>query len=61
MDHEFWLERWRTNQIGFHQAEFNARLVHHWPSLGVPKGARVFVPLCGKSRDMLWLAGAGHP
>jgi thiopurine S-methyltransferase len=61
VDHEFWLERWRTNQIGFHQAEFNARLVHHWPSLGVPKGARVFVPLCGKSRDMLWLAGAGHP
>jgi thiopurine S-methyltransferase len=60
VDHEFWLERWRTNQIGFHQTEFNARLMHHWPTLGLATDARVFVPLCGKSRDMLWLAGAGH-
>ena len=60
MEKEFWLERWRTNQIGFHQADFNARLQRHWPSLGVPGDARVFVPLCGKSRDMLWLAQQGH-
>ncbi len=26
MQKEFWLERWRTNQIGFHQADYNARL-----------------------------------
>ena len=61
MDKEFWLERWRTNQIGFHQADFNARLRLHWPALGVRNGAKVFVPLCGKSRDMLWLAQRGHP
>src|SRR6185295_5183115 len=61
MDKEFWLERWRTNQIGFHQADFNARLSQHWPALGVRNGAKVFVPLCGKSRDMLWLAQRGHP
>ncbi len=60
MEREFWLERWRSNQIGFHQAEFNARLIRHWPSLGLPEGARVFVPLCGKSRDMSWLADTGH-
>jgi thiopurine S-methyltransferase len=60
MDHEFWLERWRTNQIGFHQTAFNARLMQHWPALGLATDARVFVPLCGKSRDMLWLAGTGH-
>lgn len=61
MDKEFWLERWRTNQIGFHQADFNARLRLHWPALGLRNGAKVFVPLCGKSRDMLWLAQQGHP
>ena len=60
MDKAFWLERWRTNQIGFHQADFNARLIRHWPSLGVRRGARVFVPLCGKTRDMLWLAQQGY-
>ena len=60
MDREFWLERWRTNQIGFHQTGFNARLMQLWPTLGLAAKARVFVPLCGKSRDMLWLAGAGH-
>lgn len=61
MQKEFWLERWRTNQIGFHQADYNARLRRHWPTLGVRKNAKVFVPLCGKSRDMLWLAQQGHP
>jgi thiopurine S-methyltransferase len=61
MDRDFWLERWRLNQIGFHQAAFNARLVTYWPKLALPIGAPVFVPLCGKSRDMVWLAGAGHP
>ena len=60
MEPEFWLERWRTAQIGFHQAETNSALVAHWSSLDLPKGSRVFVPLCGKSLDMVWLAGQGH-
>lgn len=60
MDREFWLERWRINQIGFHQTEFNSRLMRYWPALNVRGDGRVFVPLCGKSRDMLWLAHRGH-
>lgn len=32
----------------------------HWPSLGLAPGTDVFVPLCGKSLDMGWLADAGH-
>jgi len=58
---EFWHERWEANQLGFHQAEVNSLLREHWPKLGVPKGASVFVPLCGKSLDMVWLRAAGHP
>lgn len=61
MKHEFWLERWEQNQIGFHQAEINRYLTGHWNELGLPPGAAVFVPLCGKSLDMLWLREQGHP
>lgn len=61
MKHEFWLERWEQNQIGFHQTEINRYLTGHWAELGLPPGAPVFVPLCGKSLDMLWLREQGYP
>lgn len=60
MDPEFWLDRWQQSQIGFHQADTEPLLQRHWPALGVPAGSRVFVPLCGKSLDMVWLAGQGY-
>ncbi len=60
MDHEFWLERWKTQDIGFHQPQFDPALDKFWSRLAVPAGARVFVPLCGKSLDMQWLAKHGH-
>lgn len=55
----FWQERWRNNQIGFHQGEANAYLTRHWPSLGLETGSTILVPLCGKSLDMDWLLGQG--
>jgi len=58
---DFWKARWEEGQIGFHQDRANDYLVRHWPALGVPAGARVLVPMCGKSRDMLWLRAQGHP
>lgn len=61
MEHQFWLERWQQDQIGFHQAEINQYLSEHWAQLGLPEGTPVFVPLCGKSLDMLWLRQQGHP
>ncbi|HEV57568.1 MAG TPA: thiopurine S-methyltransferase [Phycisphaerales bacterium] len=60
MNPEFWHERWEHGEIGFHQAAINPHLEQHWPRLNLPAQARVFVPLCGKSLDMLWLAGEGH-
>ena len=60
MEHEFWHERWRNAQIGFHQPQGNPLLRQHWPDLGIPPESDVFVPLCGKSRDMAWLAQRGH-
>ena len=57
---EFWHQRWADNQIGFHQAGPTPLLLKHWPGLQVPAGSTVFVPLAGKSLDMLWLAAQGH-
>jgi thiopurine S-methyltransferase len=60
MEASFWLQRWQDDLIGFHQAEVNPHLVRFWSATGVAAGERVLVPLCGKSRDMLWL-GERHP
>ena len=60
MQHEFWHQRWQQNQIGFHQQEVNQHLRRCWPDLQVNPKGRVFVPLCGKSKDMLWLLAMGH-
>lgn len=60
MQPEFWHERWRKAQIGFHQSAHHPQLESYWPMLGMAADARVFVPLCGKSLDMLWLRDRGH-
>ena len=60
MQPDFWLDRWRTAQIGFHQAAVDRHLKAYWPQLLVPANSRVFVPLCGKSLDLLWLRTLGH-
>jgi thiopurine S-methyltransferase len=60
MEPDFWHERWRTGDIGFHRPEAHDLLTRYWPRLGLAEGAEVLVPLCGKSRDMAWLASQGH-
>jgi thiopurine S-methyltransferase len=57
---DFWLNRWRTAQIGFHQATVDRHLQAYWPLLKLPACSPVFVPLCGKSLDMMWLRTSGH-
>ncbi len=59
MKKEFWLERWVRKEIGFHQNEINPYLLRFWPELKLACGGEVFVPLCGKSLDMLWLREQG--
>jgi thiopurine S-methyltransferase len=57
---EFWQERWRTAQIGFHQLAVDRHLKAYWPTLKLAADSRVFAPLCGKSLDLLWLRDQGH-
>lgn len=60
MQASFWLEKWQKGETGFHQEAVNPYLERYWPELRLPAGSGVFVPLCGKSRDMLWLRDLGH-
>jgi len=60
MEPKFWQERWARNQIGFHLPEVNPYLQRHWPKLALAEGAKVLVPLCGKSLDLMWLASLGY-
>jgi len=60
MNKDFWLERWERDEIGFHQGGVNPYLRQYWHELHLASESTVFVPLCGKSRDMLWLQEQGH-
>lgn len=60
MEVEFWHDRWENNLIGFHLDEINPYLKEYWPALNVKAGARVFVPLSGKTHDLIWLAEQGY-
>lgn len=59
MDAQFWLDKWAKGETGFHQAETNPYLKKYWSQLGLKKGDRVFVPLCGKTHDIAWLRAQG--
>ncbi len=53
----FWIKAWDEGNIGFHQATTHDALEKYWPSLDA--GSTVLVPLCGKSRDLIWLEERG--
>ena len=59
-DNELWQQSWRDRKTDFHQKIVSPHLVRFWSSLGLAASDRVFVPLCGKSLDLLWLAQQGH-
>jgi thiopurine S-methyltransferase len=61
MKKDFWLERWERKEIGFHQSGINPYLRQYWQELHLARDSGVFVPLCGKSSDLLWLRQQGHP
>ncbi|WP_300177199.1 thiopurine S-methyltransferase [uncultured Aliivibrio sp.] len=56
MDHEFWEKKWASNVIGFHLPDTNPILTQYWSALKPQRSDTVFVPLCGKSMDLDWLA-----
>lgn len=59
MDRDFWLGMWERGRIPFHWHVANPLLVEYFPALGLAAGARVFLPLCGKTVDIGWLRARG--
>jgi len=59
MNPEFWHQRWESKEIGFHEPAGNALLAKWFHELGLVNGQRIFVPLCGKTRDIAWLLSQG--
>ena len=60
VDKQHWLDRWRDNRIGFHEGEVNRYLSKYLPQFSLPAGSCIFLPLCGKARDIAWLAEQGY-
>jgi len=60
MDPSFWHQRWEKNEIAFHESKANPVLIKYVTELSLAKGSRVFVPLCGKTRDISWLLSKGY-
>ena len=60
MDAKFWHQRWEDNDIAFHVDEVNPLLVGYFDRLSLAEGARVFLPLCGKTLDIAWLLSKGY-
>lgn len=59
-DKELWARCWREGATPFHQDEVNPHLRRFWHELKLDEKAQIFVPLCGKSLDIVWLLEQGH-
>ncbi|MBT3716965.1 MAG: thiopurine S-methyltransferase [Deltaproteobacteria bacterium] len=51
-----WESRWQEGRIGFHLPEVNSYLLRYFDKLLTQDTESVFVPLCGKTLDLPWLA-----
>lgn len=60
MEANFWHSKWQRGEIGFHREEVNPHLLAHWEKLGLAQGKRVFLPLCGKTKDIAYLINQGY-
>ena len=58
---DYWEKLWKDDDIGWHADTVHKFLTKYADELTRGRSnLRVFVPLCGKSLDMLWLADQGH-
>lgn len=60
MDADFWLKVWERAQIRFHEGKPNDAMVRHFAAMELAPGARVFLPFCGKTRDIAWFLAQGY-
>lgn len=56
MEKDFWITAWKEGRTNFNQGHYNKKLLQYFPEFHPKAGQKVFVPLCGKSKDMVWLS-----
>ncbi|XP_029637164.1 probable thiopurine S-methyltransferase isoform X3 [Octopus sinensis] len=60
-EHGYWINRWTTKNIPFHQEEMHVSLEKHLDKfIDGRNGIKIFFPFCGKCVDMKKLADKGH-
>ena len=57
MDAQYWIKLWNEGRTGFHQENYHGKLLEYFPLFSPQAGQKVLVPLCGKTKDLLWLHG----
>jgi len=60
MEPSVWINAWENGNTRFHSEVYNPALLNLFKSFTIKDKANVFVPLCGKSLDMLWLREQGY-
>ena len=60
MQASYWHSKWETGDTAFHEPKPHPFLIEHMESLKRVRGSRVFLPLCGKTRDIAWLLSSGY-
>ena len=50
-----WISRWESNRIGWHAEQVNRHLVQYYDRFDLSTEEAIFVPLCGKTNDMLYI------
>jgi len=60
MEADFWHQRWKDNEIAFHNSATHPLLRRYFDTLSLSEHSRIFLPLCGKTLDIAWLLAQGH-
>lgn len=55
MDAQFWINAWNEGRTNFHKSTYHEKLLEYFPQFHAREGQKVLVPLCGKTKDMIWL------
>lgn len=55
-----WHSHWTRKTPGFHEGRVNTYLEQFFPLFKLEPGDSIFMPLCGKAVDILWLSQQGY-
>ena len=55
-----WHSHWTRKNPGFHEGQVNTYLQQFLPLFELKPDDRIFMPLCGKAVDILWLSQQGY-